>query len=134
MISIYVGQSSQLLWVVLSRTNLMIYNETWKFICYSTKSCNKKFKKIMCMCDSVFIRVRSLIKWSKDKNTPPPMPHDLHVFRFTITFASSFTMGNANVWGNIWKWGEGLDDYSLVLGLLFWESPTQGFYSTQSMM
>jgi hypothetical protein len=41
-------------------------------------------------------------------NTPPPMPHDLHVFSFMITFASSFTMGNAKVWGTFENKGKDL--------------------------
>jgi hypothetical protein len=59
---------------------------------------------------------------SKHKNPPFIKPHDLHLFRFMITFISCFTMHKVHKWGTFHNC-EAKPDYCLVLGPLFLEWP-----------
>jgi hypothetical protein len=60
---------------------------------------------------------------SKQKNPPFNKPHDLHLYRFMITFTSCFTIGKVHKWGTFLEC-EAKFDYCLVLGPLFWEWPS----------
>jgi hypothetical protein len=67
---------------------------------------------------SLWVGIRSLPSW-------PPMSHDLHMFRFTITTTLYFRIGKVHMWGTFPKCRTRLY-YGLIFipGPLIWECPT----------